>query len=276
LNQVSPGYFQTFGVPLLQGRSFTEADNEHAPRVALLNEAAARFYFDNRNPLGAQVTFAPREQPYEIVGVVKDSRYENLRAADTRLIYVPLKQARDRLGRITLGVLSEGNVSDLTSAITNEIRTVDANLLLTNIVTLSERVEQSLVQERLVATLSLFFGLLALLLACIGLYGVASYDIARRSNEIGIRMALGADARHVVRLMLGESLRWVLLGLTLGLSAAFVLMRWLESLLFGLKPSDPLTIGLAALGLLLVAALAGYLPARRAARIDPLVALRSE
>ena len=124
--------------------------------------------------------------------------------------------------------------------------------------------------------LSLFFGLLALLLACIGLYGVASYDVARRTNEIGIRMALGADVHRVVRLVLGESLRWVLIGLTLGLIATFVVTRWLESLLFGLKPSDPLTIGLATLVLLPVAALAGYLPARRAARVDPLVALRTE
>jgi predicted permease len=276
LNYVSPAYFPTFGIPILQGRNFTAADYERTTRVALLNEAAAQFYFNNRSPLGAQATFRSGEQPYEIIGVVKDSRYQNLREPDTRLIYLPLTVTLDQARQLTLAVRSEGNLSALTPAITKELRTVDTNLLLTNIATLSERVDQSLVQERLVASLSLFFGLLALLLACIGLYGVASYDVARRTNEIGIRMALGADVHRVVRLVLGESLRWVLIGLTLGLIATFVVTRWLESLLFGLKPSDPLTIGLATLVLLPVAALAGYLPARRAARVDPLVALRTE
>src|SRR4029453_2975741 len=147
---------------------------------------------------------------------------------------------------------------------------------LTNIVTLNEQVNQSLLQERLVATLSLFFGLLALLLACIGLYGVMSYDVARRTHEIGIRMALGASARRVVRLVMRQSLLWVALGVMLGLSAAVAATRWVESLLFGVAPQDPLTIGLAALLLLAVAAVAGYFPARRAARVDPLVALRHD
>jgi ABC-type antimicrobial peptide transport system permease subunit len=142
--------------------------------------------------------------------------------------------------------------------------------------TLNEQVDQSLLQERLVATLSLFFGLLALLLASIGLYGVMSYDVARRTNEIGIRMALGANASRVVWLALRETLLWVALGVGLGLGAALALTRWVESLLFGLKAQDPLALGLAALVLLVVAAIAGYLPARRAARVDPLVALRHE
>ncbi|HEV8369583.1 MAG TPA: ABC transporter permease [Pyrinomonadaceae bacterium] len=279
LNQVSPGYFQTFGVPLGQGRSFTDADNETSPRVALLNEAAARFYFGNRNPLGAQVRFGRREQsspPYEIVGVVKDARNRNLREADTRTIYLPVTQARDRLPRLTLAILADGRPTELTSAIRNELRVINSDIMLTNVGTLSERVDQSLLKERLIATLSLFFGLLALLLACIGLYGVMSYDVARRTHEIGIRMALGANANRVVRLVLRETLGWVALGVGLGLSAALATTRWLESLLFGLKPHDPLTIGLAALVLLSVATVAGYLPARRASRIDPLKALRHE
>jgi predicted permease len=279
LNQVSPGYFQTFGVPIAQGRGFSDADNQTAPRVALLNETAVRFYFGDRKPLGAQVRFGRREPlspPYEIVGVVKDARNRNLREADTRTIYLPVTQARDRLGRLTLAVRAEGRLTEFTSSISHELRAVGPDIMLTNIATLNERVDQSLLQERLVATLSLFFGLLALLLACIGLYGVMSYDVARRTNEIGIRMALGADAGRVVRLVLRETLLWVALGLTLGLGAALVTLRWLESLLFGLKPHDPLTVGLAALVLLAVAMVAGYLPARRAARIDPLVALRHE
>jgi predicted permease len=279
LNEVSPGYFQTFGIPVLQGRSFTAADSENAPKVALLNEAAAHFYFGNRNPLGAQVRFAQRDQfspPYEIIGVIKDARYENLRAPDTRLIYLPVTPAIERSRQLTLAVRSAGKPAELTNAITHEARAIDANVFLTNITTLNERVDQSLVQERLVATLALFFGLLALLLACIGLYGVMSYDVARRTNEIGIRIALGADARRVMQLVLRETLLWVMLGLACGLVAAFATTRWLESLLFGLKPHDLLTIGLAALVLLAVALVAGYLPARRAARVDPLVALRHE
>jgi len=279
LNQVSPGYFQTYGVPIVQGRSFTDADNESAPKVALFNEVAARFYFGDRSPLGAQIRFGRREQPsqpYEIVGVVKDTRNLNLREADTRTVYLPFTQARDRLGRLTLAVRAEGKPTELTGAINNELRGIGPDIMLTDVVTLNEQIGQSLMQERLVATLSLFFGLLALLLACIGLYGVMSYDVAHRTNEIGIRMALGASANSVVRLVLRETLWWVALGLTLGLGTALVALRWLESLLFGLKPHDSLTIGLAALVLLTVAAVAGYLPARRAARIDPLVALRHE
>jgi predicted permease len=276
LNRVSPDYFQTFEIPVLQGRNYTDADSERTARVALLNEAAARFYFGDRSPLGAQVSFAPREQPYEIVGVVKDSRYQNLREPDTRLIYLPVAATLDQARQLTLAARSEGNPSALTQAITNELRTVDANLLLTNIATLSERIDQSLVQERLVATLALFFGLLALLLACIGLYGVMNYDVASRTNEIGIRIALGANANRVVWLVLRETLSLVALGIAIGLGAALATTRWLESLLFGLKPHDMLTIGLAALVLVAVATVAGYLPARRAARIDPWLALRRE
>jgi len=279
LNQISPGYFQTFGVPIAQGRSFTDADNETAPKVALFNEAAARFYFGDRSPLGAQIRFpqgGKPSPPYEIVGVVKDARNRNLREADTRTIYIPVTQARDRLGRLTLAVRAEGKPTELTGAISNELRAIGPDIFLTNIVTLNEQVNQSLLQERLVATLSLFFGLLALLLACLGLYGVMSYDVARRTREIGIRMALGASARRVVRLVLRETLLWVALGLALGLGAALATTRWVESLLFGLKPHDPLTIGMAAIVLLTVAGVAGYLPARRAARVDPLLALRRD
>jgi putative ABC transport system permease protein len=280
MNQVSPDYFRTFGIALLQGRGFTNADNESAPRVALFNEAAARFYFGDRSPLGAQLTFfsgrpnAPA--PYQIVGVVRDSRYQNLREPDTRLVYLPMAQRLDRLGRLTLAARAEGKPTDLANAIGNEMRAIGSDILLTNIATLNEQVDQSLLQERLVATLSLFFGALALLLACIGLYGVMGYDVARRTHEIGIRMALGASAERVVRLVLRQTLLWVALGVASGLGASLATTRLVESLLFGLKPNDPLTIGIAALLLLAVAGVAGYLPARRAALVDPLVALRHD
>jgi predicted permease len=280
LNQVSPGFFQTFGIMLSQGRFFTEDDNEIAAKVAVLNETAARFYFGNHNPIGGQLSFKRGQKAtpisYQVVGVVKDSRYSNLREPDTRLVYLPVPQALDQLGRLTLGIRAVGQTTDLMNAVRNELRAAGNDILVTDVMTLDERVDQSLLQERLVAMLSLFFGLLALLLASIGLYGVMSYDVARRTNEIGIRMALGANASRVVQLVLRETLLWVALGVALGLGAAFAMTRWVESLLFGLKAHDPLVMGVAALVLLVVAAIAGYLPARRAARVDPLVALRRE
>jgi predicted permease len=280
LNQVSPGFFQTFGIMLSQGRLFTESDHETAPKVALLNEAAARFYFGARNPIGGQLSFKRGRQTapvsYQVVGVVKDSRYSSLREPDTRLVYLPVPQSLDQLGRLTLGVRAEGRATDLINVVRSELSAAGSDILVTKVTTLDELVDQSLLQERLVAALSLFFGLLALLLASIGLYGVMSYDVARRTNEIGIRMALGANAGRVVRLVLRETLWWVALGVALGLGMAFAMTRWVESLLFGLKARDPLVMGLAALVLLVVAAIAGYLPARRASRVDPLVTLRHE
>jgi predicted permease len=281
MNQVTPGYFRTFGIAVLEGRGFTDADNERAPGVALFNEAAARFYFGDRSPLGAQIRFFhdPREKeppPYEIVGVVKDSRYQNLREPDTRLIYLPVAQKRDRPEELTLAVRAEGEPTGLIVAVSSEVRSAGSDILLTHIATLNEQIDQSLVQERLVATLSLFFGLLALLLACIGLYGVMSYDVARRTYELGVRMALGAQRSDVIGMVLRESMLLVVIGALIGLGAALAATRLISSLLYGLSPTDPLTIGLAALLMLAVAALACYLPARRASQVDPMAALRME
>ncbi|MBO0858642.1 MAG: FtsX-like permease family protein, partial [Chloracidobacterium sp.] len=175
-----------------------------------------------------------------------------------------------------LAVRSEGKPTDLIAAVSNEVRASGSDILITNIATLNEQIDQSLVQERLVATLSLFFGALALLLACIGLYGVTSYDVARRIHEIGVRMALGAQRSAVVHMVLRESMLLVVIGALIGLGAAIAATRLISSLLFGLSPTDPLTIGLAALFMLAVAALASYLPARRASQVDPMAALRME
>jgi predicted permease len=281
MNQVSPGYFQTFGIPVLLGRGFIDADTETAPKVALLNEAAARFYFGSNSPLGAQVQFAigPTQQPrpsYEIVGVVKDARSKNLREPDTKSIYIPITQARDRLESLTLAVRCEGKPTALINAVTGELHGLDLNLLLYGIATVRDRMDQSLVQERLLATLSLFFCLLALLLAGIGLYGVMSYDVVRRTSEVGVRMALGAGRGAVLALVMRQGMTLTGIGVGLGLPAALGLPHVLTKLLFGVQPGDPLTVAGVSLLLLLVALLACWLPAHRAARVDPIVALHQE
>jgi len=275
LNQVSPGFFSTLGISLRQGRAFSGRDDENAPRVALLNEAGAHFYFGDRSPLGARVSVNDRA-PHEIVGVVKDSRYRSLREPDSRMIYLPIAQSLDRLGSLTLAVRASGKPSVMVGAVRNEIRVAGSDLMLTNIATLDEQVEQSLLQERLLATLALLFGLLALLLACIGLYGVISYDVARRTREIGIRMALGAQAGDLFKLVVRQGLVLTLAGVTSGLALALAVTHWLESLLYGVSATDPLTFIVIALLLTIVALLACWIPARRTTKVDPIITLRSE
>src|SRR5262249_49334335 len=183
-----------------------------------------------------------------------------------------MPQSLDQLGRLTLAVRGDGRPVELTNA----VRAAGDDILVTYIATLNEQVDQSLLQERLLATLSLFFGLLALLLACIGLYGVMSYNVARLTNEIGIRMALGAHSRTVLWLVLREALSLVVIGIAIGLAAALAATRTATTLLYDLKPHDPMTIVLATILLFAVAVLAGYLPARQASQVDPMVALRCE
>jgi predicted permease len=277
LNQVSPGFFSTLGIAVTRGRAFTGSDGENAPRVALLNEAAARFYFGDRSPLGARISVNDRDAaPYEIIGVVKDSRYRNLRETDSRLIYLPTAQPLDRLGRLTLAVRAAGKPSEMAGALREEIRAAGSDLMITNVATLEEQAEQSLLQERLLATLALSFGLLALLLACVGLYGVISYDVSRRTREIGIRIALGAGRGDIFRLIVGQGVGITLIGVGVGLAAALALTRLLSSQLFGVSSRDPLTFAAVALLLTFVALMACYIPARRATKVDPMVALRTE
>jgi putative ABC transport system permease protein len=277
LNQVSSGFFSTLGMAVTQGRAFTARDDENAPRVALLNEAAARFYFGDRSPLGSRVGVKDKDAPpYEVIGVVKDSRYQSLREPDSRLIYLPVSQSLDRLGHLTLAVRVSGKPSEIVGAAREEIRAAGSDLMLTNIATLDEQVEQSLLQERLLATLASLFGLLALLLACIGLYGVISYDVARRTHEIGIRMAFGAGAGDVSKLVVRQGLALTLAGIAIGLAIALAATRFLESLLYDVSATDPLTFIVGAAFLVFVALWACWIPARRATKVDPMVALKHE
>jgi predicted permease len=278
INRVTPGYFQTMGLPLLLGRDFTpqEASGKPGefPKVAIINETLARYYFGETSPLGRRFGWGdpskPIEANIEVIGVARDAIYSRLREKPRPLIYFP------GLGGDVLVARAATDPAPLLAIVRKEIQVIDRSLEVSTVSTIPQLRDQALVQERLLAELSSFFGLLALLLACIGLYGVMSYDVARRTQEIGVRMALGAEAMDVVRLVMGETLSLVVIGLAAGLIAALATTRLIASLLYGLTPYDPLTIGLASLLLLTVAALAGYLPARRAARVDPMVALRTE
>jgi predicted permease len=277
-DKVRPGYFQAIGQPLLLGRDFTQQDisserkdfaDGGEPEVAIINETMARYYFGTANPLGKRLGFSDSKYPTTIVGVAKDSVYNTLRNK-IRAIYVP-----SQTGNL-LVVRAEGPAAPLVTTIRREIQAVDKNLVIGEMYTFPQLLDQDLFMERLLAKLSGFFSLLALLLACIGLYGVMSYDVARRTHEIGIRIALGAQRRDVVGLVMRETLLLVVIGITIGLIAALGATRLIASLLYGLTPTDPLTIALASVFLLTVAAMAGYLPARRAARVDPMVALRQD
>jgi ABC-type antimicrobial peptide transport system permease subunit len=211
----------------------------------------------------------------EVVGVVHDSKYTSLRAETPPTIYVSWLQER-RMGQMNFEVRTVGDPAAFVPAIRQAIREVDSNLPIFSIKTQVEQASQSLAQERLFASLLSFFGVLALGLAALGLYGVLANSVAQRTQEIGIRMALGADVRNVLRLVIGQGMRLVCVGLAIGLLAAFWLTKWLGSWLYGVGVTDPLTFGAIAGLLLLVAIGACYIPARRATKVDPLVALRYE
>jgi len=278
VQRVRANFFETMEIPLVQGRSLTEQDDERAPKVAVINQAMARKHFPGDDPIGKRFGLGGLEhsRDVEIVGVVSDAKYTSLRMETPPTIYFPFRQQASALGQMNFEVRTAGDPTALVSSIRDAVSEVDKNLPLFDVKTQQQQADQSLTQERLFATLSGFFGLLALLLGCIGLYGVMSYAVARRTNEIGIRMALGATAPRVTRMVMRETMVLVTAGVAIGLGTALAATRLIESMLFGLAPNDPLTISLAALLMIAVAALAGYLPARKAAKVDPMIALRYE
>jgi predicted permease len=273
INTVSPEYFKTLGVPMLLGRSFTARDKKSAPKVAIVNQTFARQYFGGENPLGRHIGFGDTNG-IAIVGVVRDGKYKEVREKTPELVYVPFQQNVDPA--MTLQVRTVGNPAKVTAAIRHELQSVDANVPIYKVRTLEAQLDESLSQERLVATLSSWFGAFALLLASIGLYGVLAYSVTRRTNEIGLRMALGAERGGVIWMVLREALLLVGMGVAIGVPIALVLAGSVSSLLYGLKPTDSLTISATVVLLFVVAAIASYLPARRASRVDPMVALRYE
>jgi predicted permease len=272
---VSPEFFETMGIPLLAGRAFTERDDQKASKVAVVNESAARRYFGEAGAAGRR--FGRRREnrnEIEVVGVVRDVRYNRLREAPPPTVYWPYLQ------RCCPGVVFEvrtaSDPSGFVPSIREAVRQVDPNLPLMNVATQAESIETRLNQERLFARAYALFGGLALLLASIGLFGLMSYNVARRTSEIGVRMALGATRGAVLGLVMRESSVLVGLGVAIGLIAALGAGRLVRTLLFGLEPTDATTIAAAIAVMVAVSAVAGFLPARRAARVDPMVALRYE
>ncbi len=280
LNIVGPRYFETVGMTLLAGRGIGPEDTETSSKVAVINEALAHYYFGNQNPIGKRLGLGGTKHAadLEVVGLVKDAKYNDLREKSPPMFFVSVFQNPEYMH--DLEVRTAGNSTAAAADIRRTLNDIDSKLTVRQVTTLSQQVDASLNQERLIAQLSSFFGGLALMLACVGLYGVMAYAVTRRTNEIGIRMALGAQRGDVLWMVLRETLALVLIGVGIGIPAALATTRLVSSLisglLFGLRANDPSTIALAALLLVAVAVLAGYIPARRASHVDPMVALRYE
>jgi putative ABC transport system permease protein len=270
----SPGYFETAGVRLVGGRGFTAADDERTRPVCVVNESLARHYFPEGDAVGHRLV-VDEEHPWEIVGVTADVKNEDLDERAEWEFYRPLRQ--DAWRTMALVARTDGtDAAALAPALRGAVRSLDAGLPVYNVRTMPEIVDEAVSPKRLAMVMMAFFALGALALAAVGLYSVMSYAVAQRTHEIGIRMALGAQARDVLRLVLGQGLVLVLVGLGLGLAGALALTRVMSSILYGVSATDPLVLGGVALVLAVAALLACYLPARRATKVDPMVALRYE
>jgi putative ABC transport system permease protein len=287
-NAVSPGYFKTMGIPLLAGRDFDDRDVRYEAgdpkaqlppyKVAIVNDSYAKHYFGDRNPVGRHIGFGTdpgTKTPIEIIGVVKDSKYTGVRDEIPQQVFFAFLE-NDFAGGAVMYVRTTSGPDAAFGSIRQVVRQLDANIPIYNLRTLDHQIDQSLLNDRLIATLSTAFGVLATLLAVIGLYGVMAFTVARRTREIGVRMALGAVPGDVVWLVMREVLALVGTGVALGLVAAWGLSRLVGSQLYGVTANDPATMAGAAGMLVAVALLAGYIPARRATRVNPVLALRYE
>jgi macrolide transport system ATP-binding/permease protein len=273
-NDVGGRYFETLGIPVIRGRDFAETDDEKAPQVVIVNEVMARRFWPEQEALGKRFKFFGDQDYRQVVGIARDVKVTSLTERPRPLVYLPIQQ--DYAPQVTLHVRAAGDATALVTALRREIQTLDPHLSVLNVETMSERVNQSLQGERTQATLLGSAGVMALLLASIGLYGVMSYMVAQRTREIGIRMALGASRGNVLGLVLKQGATLVSAGVGLGLGAAYGLTRLVASSLFGITAVDPLTFAGTSLLLLLVSLAASYLPARRAMKVDPIIALRYE
>jgi len=276
---VYPKYFATMGIPVVAGRDFDARDQgENAPLVVLVNETLARQAFPEGNPVGRQIRAGRNSR--EVIGVVKDSRYTSLRGETPATMYQTFLQADTGRGQMALHVRVAGEAGHALLRVREAVQSIDKDLPIFPVHTLGQEIDAVLIRERMLAMLASFFGILALLLACVGLYGLFAFTVVQRTGEMGIRMALGAQRSRVMWTVLREALVLVSIGVALGVPAALVASRLAASqisgLLFGLNAGDPVTIAAAIAVLATAAAMAGYLPARRASRVDPIVALRNE
>jgi putative ABC transport system permease protein len=275
---VGPGYFSTLGIPVLLGREITEEDRAGGRMVCVINETFAKRFFAGRNPIGLHVTqtYADERHTYEVVGVVKDSRQNRLRGDIEHRFYTPVSQPAASVDSVTFIMRPQGDGSGVLTDVRRVIQQAEPKMAIVRAGTVSSFVDARIVQDRLLARLSIAFGIVAVLLAAIGLYGVLSYGVARRTNEIGIRKALGAREGTLIAMILRETGWLVIVGLIAGGAASVAAIRLITSRLYGLSPNDPATFATAIACLTLIAALATWLPAYRASRVDPLVALRQE
>jgi predicted permease len=271
-----PRFFETMQTPLLAGREFTEHDSAGALPVAVVNEAFAHRYFPDQNPVGRYLSAVVRgdRKDLQIVGLSTNTSAAGLRKPPPATVYVPYLQLPDGIPT-TLEVRAAGSLTNVAVALHQTLQPKLPDVPV-EVLPLSVQIDGAMVQERVMATLAGAFGVLALILACVGLYGLLAYSVARRAKELGIRMALGAQRHRLIAMVLSSAVRLVGIGVVLGLPAAWAVSRWLESMLFGLNPADPATIGGAVLLLTTAGLVAAYLPARRASRADPLLALRHE
>jgi len=282
-NVVTPQFFRVFGIRIVRGRGLSDTDRIGAEPAAVVDETLVRAYFGSSDPLGKRVYLGADREPFTIVGVVRSARFESLRDEPVRTIYTAVAQSRlgsrelpGDVRRITVAIRTESDPARLASTVRGEVAALSHNVTVSYIRTMEQQMDAALLRERLMARLSTGYGTLALLLSVVGLYGVTSIGVSRRTREIGIRMALGATRRRVLSAILRETLATSIIGIVIGVLAAMAATRLVAAFLFGVAPRDPVTLGAVVALLAGTALAAGFLPARRAAFIDPARALRGQ
>jgi predicted permease len=276
-NSLGPGYFATVGIPLVAGREFTTRDTAAAPKVAILSQSFARFLFEGENPIGRHIRIGSNDAVAEIVGVVRDARYNDVKETPPRFLYVPFEQGGGEFTRQSSFFLRvQGSEANAIAAVRRVVKQIDANLPIERLTTMDARISESIYTERMIAILAVAFCVLATALAAVGLYGVVAFSVARRTREFGIRLVLGAVPANLLRMLVREILWLVAIGVVVGLPLSYALARLAQSQLYGVRAHDAAVLAGAALFIAAVAVGAGLAPALRAIRIEPVRALRHE
>jgi len=278
-DKVGSGFFSALGIPVIQGREFGAQDTASSVHVAVVNQQFVKFFFRGENPLGRRIWIDdPKylDKPMEIVGVVRDLRHHDLEKPIPPTFYSPISQTDEALGLMQIAIRTKTDPAAMTETARAEIKSFNSGLPISSIKTMDYLIDSTISNEITIAKLSTFFGALALALACIGLYGVMSYTVAGRTREIGVRMALGAQRGNVLTLVMREAMLLVIIGIAAGIPLAMLSTRLINSMLFGLQNTDPLSLAVVVIVLAAVGALASVIPARRATKVDPMVALRYE